>query len=156
MPQPVSSDSKATRLPLSGDVSQVINPWSWMNNSMGQFGYININQTVSSNRELEREIVTRVAGYGKQLGRITDVIDVLLSKLPRTGLDAADRKAIEDYRDMTDGIAAVKAGYGAPTEESVDRLIAGVRFLRDRDPAAYRAIVEKLRKRLPAGEPAGG
>jgi hypothetical protein len=96
------------KLPWSGDVTQAINPWSWMNNSLGQFGYININQTVSSNRE------------------------------------------------MADGIAAVKAGYAAPTEENIERLVAGIRALGDRDPATYRAVVEKLRKRLPLGESRGG
>ena len=55
-----------TKLPFSGDVTQAINPWSWMNNSLGQFGYININQTVSSNRGLEGEIVRRAAGYGRR------------------------------------------------------------------------------------------
>jgi len=138
------------KLPWSGDVTQAINPWSWMNNSLGQFGYININQTVSSNREMEREIVTRVAGYGKQLGRITDVLDVLVRRLPER-LDKDDQQAVEQFREMADGVAAVKAGYAAPTEENVERLIAGIRALGDRDPAAYRAVVEKLRKRLPMG-----
>ena len=143
------------KLPWSGDVTQAINPWSWMNNSLGQFGYININQTVSSNREMEREIVTRVAGYGKQLGRITDVLDVLVRRLPER-LDKDDQQAVEQFREMADGVAAVKAGYAAPTEENVERLIAGIRALGDRDPAAYRAVVEKLRKRLPMGSARGG
>jgi hypothetical protein len=147
---------EALKLPWSGDVTQAINPWSWMNNSLGQFGYININQTVSSNREMERAIVSRVAGYGKQLGRITDVLEVLLRRLPAARLDKEDQRAIDQFREMADGVAAVKAGYAAPTEENIDRLVAGIRALGDRDPAAYRAVVEKLRKRLPVGDARGG
>jgi hypothetical protein len=153
----MSDDARfaSLKLPLSGDVTQAINPWSWMNNSMGQFGFININQTVSANRPLEREITSRVAGYGRQLGRISDVLEVLLARLPAAALDRHEKRAVGDFLDMAHAIAAVKAGYGAPTEENIDRLIAGVRFLKDKDPEAYRSIVERLRRGLPSETPPG-
>ena len=136
------------RLPLSGDVSQVINPWSWFQNSMGQYGYININQTVSSNRALEREIVEKVAGYGKQLGRITDALEVLIALAPENKVDAEGKKAFAEFLDIARAIEVLKAGHAAPTEENLDRLIAGIRYLEGRDPAAYAKIREKLRKEL--------
>jgi hypothetical protein len=145
---PASPSIDVTKFPLSGDVTQAINPWSWMNNSLGQFGYININQTVSSNRSVEQEIVTRAAGYGKQLGRITDVLEVLVKRLPATGLEKDEKKAVADFLETANAIAAVKAGYAAPSQENVDRLIAGIRHLKGKDDDAYRAIVDKLRKEL--------
>jgi len=144
---PASPIIDITKFPLSGDVTQAINPWSWMNNSLGQFGYININQTVSSNRGLEREIVERAAGYGKQLGRITDVLEVVARRLP-ADLDKDEKKAVAEFLDMAHAVAAVKAGYAAPSQENIDRLIAGIRHLKGKDDAAYRAIVDKLRKEL--------
>jgi hypothetical protein len=135
----------AFKLPLSGDVTM---PWSWMRNSMGQFGYININQKVSSNPALERDIVEGVAGYGKQLGRIMDVIDILVTRLPAE-VKKEHKPALDDYREMARDIAVVKAGHLAPTQESLDRLIAGIRFLKEHDEAAYRTIVDKLRAELP-------
>ena len=137
-----------TKLPLSGDVSQVINPWSWFQNSMGQFGYININQTVSSNRSMEREIVEKVAGYGKQLGRVSEALAVLIAKMPLSKLDEKEKKAFKDFQDMEHAIGVVKAGYGAPTRENIDHLIAGIRFLKEQDKDAYKEITDKLRKEL--------
>jgi hypothetical protein len=59
------------RLPLSGDVTQAINPWSWFFRTVGnQLGLININLGKSSDPELEQRIVNEVGTYGKQLGQI--------------------------------------------------------------------------------------
>jgi hypothetical protein len=144
---PASRSSDVYRYPWSGAVSQAINPWSWLNDSMGQFGFINVNQTVSSNRGMEREIVEKAAGYGRQLGRISEVLELLVQRLPA---DEQECKPVREFRDMMNAIAAVKAGHAAPGEESVDRLIAGIRHLRDHDAEAYRDIVEKIRRELPA------
>ena len=61
----------AFRLPLSGNVSQLISPWAgWFGNS--QLGLININLGQSSAPEVEQEILEDVGSYGRQLGRIGD------------------------------------------------------------------------------------
>ena len=58
------------RLPLSGNVTQSINPWNWVFNPTGsQFGVVNISLGRSSNPAVEEEVRTDVASYGKQLGR---------------------------------------------------------------------------------------
>ncbi len=59
------------KLPLSGDVTQTINPWTWMFNPVGsQFGLVNISLGKSSNPDVEQEVLEDVASYGKQLGRL--------------------------------------------------------------------------------------
>ncbi len=103
------------KFPLSGDVTQAINPWSWWLKSMGQFGFIYINQMESSDSELERTILENVAGYGKQLGRIVEALNVLVEYSDGTGLTEEDRKVLKDFSDMAAEIAAVKGGYEAPT-----------------------------------------
>jgi hypothetical protein len=130
-----------TKGPFSGDVSQSILPWTWM----GNFGYINVNQTVSSNRALEREITQRVAGYGRQIGRVSEALEVVLAQMPPGRLPDKQQRALDDFRDMMRGIAAVKAGYAAPTQENVDRFIAGLRFLRRSDEAAFQNVAKRLR-----------
>ena len=63
------------RLPLSGDVNQTINPWTWYMSSVGsQFGLININMGKSSDPELEAQILEDVGTYGKQIGQLGDAI----------------------------------------------------------------------------------
>ena len=57
------------KLPLSGDVTQSINPWNWFWRSVGgQFGLININLGKSADPDLESQILEDVGSYGRQLG----------------------------------------------------------------------------------------
>ena len=88
------------KLPLSGDVVQSINPFTAFMTG-GQLGLININMGQSSEPKVEEEVLTDVATYGKQLGRIGDALIVLLAHFhPRAPLTAArdqgDRRAQGD------------------------------------------------------------
>ncbi len=57
----------AFRLPLSGDVTQTMNPWNWFVNLFGnQFGLINIDLGKSSDPQLEEQILSDVGSYGRQ------------------------------------------------------------------------------------------
>ena len=53
---------------------------------------------------------------------------------------------------MTAKIAAVKAGYLAPTQENVDQLIAGINSLKENDMGEYVRIKNELREKLFDGE----
>jgi hypothetical protein len=134
------------KLPLSGDVTQAINPWSWWS----QNGLINVNVMASSDRMLEKRIVEDVAGYGKQLGRIVDMLAVFRRYLPEKSWDVSveENKAIEDFDDLVRGIAAVKAGYAAPTRESIDDFIAGLKYLKKQDGKAYEDVINRLESEL--------
>lgn len=103
------------RLPLSGNVTQSILPWDWVfNPSGGQFGLVNISLGQSSNPAVEEEVLTDVASYGKQLGRIEDALLVLLAHFrPERALTGDEEKALAALKEMTDQIAAVKAKHGA-------------------------------------------
>ena len=61
------------KLPLSGDVVQSINPFTAFMTG-GQFGLVNINLGQSSEPKVEEEVLSDVASYGKQLGRIGDAL----------------------------------------------------------------------------------
>ena len=63
------------KLPLSGDVVQSINPFTAFMTG-GQFGLVNINLGQSSEPKVEEEVLSDVATYGKQLGRIGDALIV--------------------------------------------------------------------------------
>ena len=59
-------------------------------------------------------MLSDVASYGKQLGRIEDVLVVLLAHFhPEKPLTGEEEKALAALKDMTDQIAAVKAKHGA-------------------------------------------
>ena len=104
------------RLPLSGNVTQSINPWNWIfNPTGGQFGLVNIELGQSSNPEVEEEVLSDVASYGKQLGRIEDALLLLVSRVERAGsaLSGDEKAAFGALKDMAGQIAAVKVKHGA-------------------------------------------
>src|SRR6266481_2389291 len=101
----------AFRLSLSGNLTQSINPWTWFFNPVGsQVGLVNIELGQSSNPAIEEEVLSDVASYGKQLGRIEDALIVLLAHFrPDRPLTADEEAAIAALKAMVEEIAAVKA-----------------------------------------------
>jgi uncharacterized protein YfkK (UPF0435 family) len=127
-------------------LKQVINPWSFET----QQGFINVNLMQSSDPGMERDIVENVAGYGRQLGRISETLRVLLDHgaLRAAALSPADEKAIQDFKDMTDQIADLKAKREQFTARQVDELVDALARLREKNPAGYRRVSEQLRAAL--------
>ncbi len=117
---------------------------------MSQIGFININMTESSDPGMERQIVENVAGYGKQLGRVIEALDALFAHTATSGWSAVQKKALSDFLELANDIAAVKGDYIAPTAENVDRFIDGIRHLKETDEKQYGEVLERLRKELPA------
>lgn len=101
----------AFRLPLSGNVTQTINPWTWMFNPVGsQIGLVNIELGQSSNPAVEQDVLTDVASYGKQLGRIEDALVVLLDHFrPERALTSKEEASITALKQIVAQVAAIKA-----------------------------------------------
>jgi len=134
--------------PFSGDVTQAINPWALWLRLMSQIGFVNINLTKSSDPALERRITEDVAGYGRQLGRVIELLEALLTHTDKTAWSAGEKKALDDFLDLAAEIAALKGGYTAPTKSNVDRFIEGIRRLKESDGQKYGEVIERLRKEL--------
>ena len=99
------------KLPLSGDVVQSINPFTAFMTG-GQFGLVNINLGQSSEPKVEEDVLSDVASYGKQLGRIGDGLIVLMNHFhPREPLSADETAAIDALKEMLEKIAKVKEGH---------------------------------------------
>ncbi|WP_346892969.1 hypothetical protein [uncultured Roseibium sp.] len=100
------------KLPLSGDVLQSINPWSDMFKACGsQFGLININLGRSSAPEVERDILTEVGSYGRQIGRIGEALEVLIDHLDLKSLNPKEKAALLAFKAMQGEIAEIKSYY---------------------------------------------
>ena len=147
------------QLPWGGDVSQWIRtmwlPWSdFLNSTTGekQVGLVNVmvDEMESGNAERERKIVTGVASYGRQLDRINDalntVITLLLSQTDHSKLNQHDQRALENFSDMFRQIAEAKGERVTPTEADLDIFLEHVRDLKDREPKAYKDMLKKLRE----------
>ena len=104
------------RLPLSGNVTQSILPWTWNFNSVGgQIGLVNIDLGQSSEPKIEAEVMTDVASYGKQLGRIEDALVALLDVYtPRGAPTEKQERAFDALREMVGKVEAIKRKHGRP------------------------------------------
>lgn len=106
-------DATGGSAPFAGGVSQTINPWSWMAKVMGnQFSFFTVNLGRSSAPEVEAEILQNVGSYGRQLGRLSDVVEVLARRLPRDELTEDDRIALDDFAAQMREIKRIKARRG--------------------------------------------
>jgi len=101
------------KLPLSGDVVQAINPWSWVfRPAGGQFGLVNINLGKSADPDLEQRILDDVGSYGRQLGRLGEALELLLDHVNPERLDARERAVLEDFRLQMAQVKRLKAQHG--------------------------------------------
>lgn len=97
------------RLPLSGNVTQTIDPWKWVLNPVdSQLGLINVNLGHSSNPEIEKQILGDVGTYGKQLGRIGDVLCILLKHVKLDGLTSEEKFAVEELQHQLRAVEKIK------------------------------------------------
>ncbi len=100
----------STFQPLSGDVTQTINPWIWMTRiANGQFGFININLGRSSDPELEQQILDDVGGYGRQLGQLGDELEAVLAHMKTGTWQGESRTAVDAFRFQLAEIRRLKA-----------------------------------------------
>jgi len=103
--------SQEFRMPLSGDVTQAINPWSWtMRMIGGQFGLINVNLGSTPDPSLEQTILEQVGSYGRQLGRMGDAMAVLVRHLDRTKLNAKELGAVQALEKQLAQVQKIKQG----------------------------------------------
>jgi hypothetical protein len=105
--------------------------------------------TNSSDPSLERRIFGKVASAGRQIGRIADVLDILIAAFERDTLpEPTAAAAIAAYRGMREEIAREKAA------RAPERYIDALETLRSEDPKVYAQLLPRLRQWL--NEQAGG
>jgi len=151
------SDRSGNVSPFGGDVSQLIRtlwfPWT-LNSRMGQgqVGLFNtvINEQETGNAEQERNIVTGVASYGKQLSRINDALSVLISLIvlqrDPSKLQPDERQALQEFSKLFRDIAEKKGEHVAPTEADLDLFLGEIRSLEVKDQPTYERMLIKLRE----------
>jgi hypothetical protein len=119
--------------PLSGDVSQWINPTWWMGSFAQQLGFININETSSADPQLEQRIVAEVASYGRQLGWISEALETVITCVRHAGLTdkltGSEQLALERLDRLVDDVRRVKTTTPARPPARQDPLEARIATL---------------------------
>jgi len=96
---------------FSGNVTQWIRAW-------GQIGLINVNYAGSTDPQAEHRISGQYS-YGRQLGRIVEVLAPYVEAHQSEFSKAVDEKALNDFRDMAADIKRLK-------QASVSEIVARV------------------------------
>ena len=102
------------KLPLSGDVVQSINPiTSFFSPTGGQFGLVNIAVGQSSAPEVEKDVLSDVASYGKQIGQVADALLSVIEHLEaHPGHALGQDKVIIAFKEQMHSVATVKERHG--------------------------------------------
>jgi hypothetical protein len=131
--------------PFSGDVAQAINPWTWILKAANlQTGFININEQSSADPATEQAIITHVASYGRQLGRILDVMKILMEQsLPYDHLPEQEKRAVDELKKMIERVDEEKYRRNPHriTPANVGQAIQAIRELNEED---RRTVVQRL------------
>lgn len=99
-----------TTAPFGGAVTQAFEIWSSLFQNVGQVGLVNIDLGRTSKPELERRILDEVGSYGRQIGRMSEALEVLIdqAELDRTKLSCAQIAALHDFREMVEAVRRCK------------------------------------------------
>jgi len=89
-------------------LTQTINPWTF---NLGSLFTINLGD--SADPTLEARILDKGGSYGRQIGRLGDVLGILLAKAEARGdladLSDADRDKIDDFKRQLKRVEDLKA-----------------------------------------------
>jgi hypothetical protein len=102
---------------------------------------LNVNAFNSSAPQTEADVLQKHS-YGRQLGRISDALEILVQVRDPKGIDGR----FDDFRHMKAEIDAIKAGNA---EARVTRLLADLDLLKVLRPEVHARLREELKKRLP-------
>ena len=109
--------------PLSGDVTQDINPvTSWLSPHL-QFNF-------AGNKDIESDVTANIASYGRQLGTIIPAVLELAGD--------KDSLAIENLRSMAAHIEEVKEKHRQRSQKQLREQLAA---LQKEDPEALKALL---------------
>jgi len=114
-------------------LAQTINPWT---------AVVNINSNNSTAPDTEQSVVARHS-YGRQLGRMMDVVGLLVDDLQSRAADVARDERIADYRRLQADIDEIKR---KAAERRLEGIAADLKLLSRTDRPAYDRLKAKLRE----------
>lgn len=134
------------RFPWSGDVSEWINPvTTWFSGNQNSLLQVNY---ASSAPQVEEKIVRDVAGYGRQLGKISDALEAI-SSLPivKDNLDPKQLECVEAFEKMAAKIRQAKEEMLMEELSSYHfrSLMQNIKDLQKAQPELYTKLKEEVK-----------
>ena len=109
---------------------------------------VTINQADAA---VENQVLARAGSYGRQIGRLQAVMDVLLERLPPGSLSPVEQRAVDKYRDNRRQVVEAVQEHqaeGLDAGPDLDDWLDQLASLREQDPERYERFVRDLRGRL--------
>ena len=106
---------------------------------------------------VENHVLAAAGSYGRQIGRMQEVLDVLIDRIPADELTAVQGRAMDKYRktraEVVAAVAAVKPGGPATAgKDDVESWLDRLARLRDEDPDQYDRMAERIGEFLTAAD----
>jgi hypothetical protein len=99
---------------------------------------------------IEQHVVDQAGSYGYQLNRIIDVLKVAVDEGTLKGKNEREKQVIAKFLTLAKNAdQAAREFKGEVTEESVHKVIQGLRRLQHSDRDLYESLVDELRQALP-------
>lgn len=121
--------------PLSGDIKQYISP-----------SFFSINN-YAGDREIEDKIISEVAGYGSQIGTLSDVLIDLIKVLDdeRKDKPLKNYDSVKKFHDLVQKVHQQKKNSLSELKENIDN---DLKQLQKIDKQAFKEILKKHLKQL--------
>jgi hypothetical protein len=105
---------------------------------------------------IENHVLARAGSYGRQIGRMQEVLDVLIARMPPPALSDVEARSIEKYHELRgDVVAAVEeAKPGQGGDRDLGRWLDELAALRQDDPDQFARLAARIRTFLDEGSAA--
>jgi hypothetical protein len=108
---------------------------------------------------VENHVLTRAGSYGKQLGRVQEVLDILLDRLPLPALTTVEQRSIEKYKEtrtrVVSAVNEAKQDGNVVSKAQLERWLDALAELRDTNSERFDDYAGRLRDFLARNPPNG-
>lgn len=145
--------ANSINLPLSGAVTQAINPWElWIKSVSSKMFSPTINFGCNvEDADVEQHVVDEVGSYGKQLNRVLDVLTVLVARIDEKELKLTpqERQFVDQFEELAraadDAVTKFKGKHRRGiTLDDINHMIEDLHSLAGKSPTGYRDFLERL------------
>ncbi|MDQ0456092.1 hypothetical protein [Rhizobium paknamense] len=91
---------------------QAINPWTYVQQGVQQVGLINISLGSTPSPETEQDVLDEVGSYGRQIGRISEALEVLIRHVPLEKLSEDETHALNALKAQVSSVRRIKQRHG--------------------------------------------
>jgi hypothetical protein len=106
---------------------------------------------------IENHVLARAGSYGRQIGRMQEVLDLLIARMPPPLPSTVEQRSLEKYRSMRDKVVAsvneAKENDGETGTPDLSAWLDQLAALRDRGDERYAVFAARLQGFLAAHPP---